>query len=120
MRSTASPGRKSAGLPILSVVAGNVPGASSQRTRPVTLYLPLLEPVAVVIVQFPPPVTAFDVPLPPAGATNVPDPVSVIVLGTARLSFADAWPPGFTVAPGNDRLTMSHRTFVASRSSARP
>src|SRR2546428_5458735 len=120
MRSTTSPGRKSTGLPTLSVVPGNVPGASSQRTKPVTVYLPLLEPVAVVIIQFPPPVTAFDVPPPPAGARNVPDPVSVIVSGTARLFLADAWPPGLTVAPGNDRLTMSHRTFVASRSSASP
>src|SRR5438477_12748712 len=98
MRSTASPGRKSAGLPILSVVPGNVPGASSQRSSPVTLYAPNVAPAAVVILHVPPPVTTFDVPLPRAGATNVPDPVSVSVLGTARLSVADDWPPGFTVA----------------------
>src|SRR5207302_208075 len=117
MRGTASPARKSEGLPILSVVPGNVPGATSQRTRPVTQYAPPLgAPTTGVSVHVPPPVTAPDVPPPPAGATNVPVPVSVSVFpllslspGLFWLSLADAWPPGFTVAPGNVRLTMSQR-----------
>src|SRR5437773_12011721 len=97
MLSTASPAEKSPGLPMLSAAAGNVPGAGSQRTRPVTTYVPAELPPAVTIVQVPPPVTASDVFPRPAGATEVAVPVNAIVAPV--LGRAYAWPPGFTVGP---------------------
>src|SRR2546422_7697831 len=47
--------------------------ARSQRTSPVTVYVPLpvTASLAFRVSQFPPPVAALDVPPPPAGATNV-------------------------------------------------
>src|SRR5207249_230042 len=109
-----SPGRKSTELPMLSAVPGNVPGASSQRAKPLTWYVPFEITPAVVIVQVPPPVTTLDVsPSWSLGTTKVPDPVSVIV--SPILSCADAWPPGFTVDPGVDRLMMSQRSLAFSR-----
>src|SRR5437867_8941765 len=110
MLSTASPEEKLPGLPMLSAVAGNVPGAGSQRTRPVTTYVPAELPPAVTIVQVPRPVTASDFPPRPAEATKVPVPVNVIV--SPMLSCADAWPPGFTVGPAV-RWMMSQRTRSA-------
>src|SRR5215813_8925543 len=98
MRSTASPGRNLAGSPILSKLAGHTPGACSHRTRPLTLYVPPVVPPPAVTVQVPPPVTLSDGPPPPAVVTKVPVPVNVI--WSPMLLSADAWPPGFTVAPG--------------------
>jgi len=73
MRSTGKPERKSAAFPIASTLAGNVPGATSKLTNPVTRYVPLEPPLAVVIIHVPPPVTWREFLCP-----KVPDPLSVI------------------------------------------
>src|SRR2546425_12488928 len=85
--------------------------ARSQRTRPVTSYVPL--PVTALLAsrvsQFPPPVAALEVPPPPAGATNVPAPVTMIFSPSAAV--ADAEPkishPIWAAAVGAPRLPGS-------------
>src|SRR6266704_883906 len=65
--------------------------ARSQRTRPVTWYVPL--PVTTLLAsqvsQFPPPVAALEVPPSPAGATNVPAPVTMILSPSAAVAAAE-------------------------------
>src|SRR3989442_13178820 len=85
--------------------------ARSQRTRPVTWYVPL--PVTTLLAsrvsQFPPPVAALEVPPPPAGATNVPFPVTMIFNPSAAV--ADAEPkishPMWAAAVGAPTLAES-------------
>src|SRR5213596_2662930 len=72
--------RRIASPAVLPGMFGLDASARSQRTSPVTVYVPL--PVAASLAfrvsQFPPPVAALEVPPPPAGATNVPFPVTMI------------------------------------------
>jgi len=76
---------------------------------PVAEELQLHGDVALKVSHVPPPVTALELPLPPAGATNVPEPVSVIF--SQSLALAEAWPPGLTVNGGAKlKLMMSQRT----------
>ena len=85
--------------------------ARSQRTRPVTWYVPL--PVTTLLAsrvsQFPPPVAALEVPPSPAGATNVPVPVTMIFNPSAAV--ADAEPkishPMWAAAVGAPTLAES-------------
>src|SRR5438270_9713394 len=63
----------------------------------------------------PPPVTAWDVPA-LVGATNVPEPVSVIK--DPSLAMADAIPPGNTSVPWT--LTMSQRPWSAAPKAREP
>src|SRR5438445_90062 len=64
--------------------------ARSQRTSPVTVYVPLpvTASLAFRVSQFPPPVAALEVPPPPAGATNVPFPVTMIFNPSAAVADA--------------------------------
>src|SRR3989441_11796797 len=84
--------------------------ARSQRTSPVTVYVPLpvTASLAFRVSQFPPPVAALDVP-PPAGATNVPFPVTMIFNPSAAV--ADAEPkishPMWAAAVGAPTLAES-------------
>src|SRR2546430_2405589 len=72
--------RRTASPAVLPGMFGLDASARSQRTSPVTVYVPL--PVTALLAsrvsQFPPPVAALEVPPPPAGATNVPFPVTMI------------------------------------------
>src|SRR3989442_5584217 len=65
--------------------------ARSQRTSPVTVYVPLpvTASLAFRVSQFPPPLAALDVPPPPAGATNVPFPVTMIFNPAAAVADAE-------------------------------
>src|SRR5215471_13432893 len=96
------------------IVEGIDPGASSHRTSPLAWYVPVPidAPLPSKVSHIPPPVTARDVPSPPAGATKVPEPVSVIV----ELSFAraDANPPASkTDGEKLVKWTISHRMCAA-------
>jgi hypothetical protein len=62
-----------------------------------------------LVTQVPPPVTALDVPPPPAGATKVPEPVSVIF--EPSLALEEAFPPAEAVPVAKSTLIMSHRNF---------
>src|SRR2546428_1355318 len=85
--------------------------ARSQRTSPVTVYVPLpvTASLAFRVSQFPPPVAALEVPPPPAGATNVPFPVTMIFNPSAAV--ADAEPkishPMWAAAVGAPTLAES-------------
>src|SRR3989454_8594684 len=65
--------------------------ARSQRTSPVTVYVPLpvTASLAFRVSQFPPPVAALEVPPPSAGATNVPFPVTMIFNPSAAVADAE-------------------------------
>src|SRR5436309_4663867 len=65
--------------------------ARSQRTSPVTVYVPLpvTASLAFRVSQFPPPVAALEVPPLPAGATNVPLPVTMIFNPSAAVADAE-------------------------------
>src|SRR5256885_16979481 len=75
---TAVPFERTPAPTMLSFSAGVGPWAfaSTNETSDVTWYVPL---APVDVCHVPPPVTAPDSPLFPAGATDVPVPVSVIV-----------------------------------------
>src|SRR5262249_40427641 len=119
MRSTARPVLASPSS-MRSVRGGGPPGgkgAGSQRTRPVTSYVPLTHTVraGLQVCHVPPPVVEPFDPSPPPGATNVPDPVSVI--REPSFARAAACPPGRVVngdAGGKLRLIMSQRTCWAA------
>src|SRR6266702_6449857 len=65
--------------------------ARSQRTSPVTVYVPLpvTASLAFRVSQFPPPVAALEIPPPPAGATNVPLPLTMIFSPSAAVADAE-------------------------------
>src|SRR5437879_11753348 len=65
--------------------------ARSQRTSPVTVYVPLpvTASLAFRVSQFPPPVAALEIPPPPAGATNVPLPLTMIFNPSAAVADAE-------------------------------
>src|SRR2546422_9242146 len=65
--------------------------ARSQRTSPVTVYVPLpvTASLASRVSHVPPPVAALEVPPPPAGATNVPLPVTMIFSSSAAVAVAE-------------------------------
>src|SRR2546422_11355553 len=65
--------------------------ARSQRTSPVTVYVPLpvTASLASRVSHVPPPVAALEVPPPPAGATNVPLPVTMIFSPSAAVADAE-------------------------------
>src|SRR5439155_10127109 len=108
-------------MPMLSFGSGGVPGACCQRTSPVTVYVPLPveAPALSNVSQVPPPVVALVLPLPPAGATNVPEPVRVIFEqsvdpgGTQSLALAEAMPPAERVPVAKSTLMLSDRTLAA-------
>src|SRR5262249_28533759 len=113
---TPSPRTPAGGVPADTTVSapGNVPGASSHRTSPVTWYVPLSPvgmPILSKVSQVPPPVTALDLPAPPAGATKVPEPVRVTPeLSSAR---AESAPPAPMVRGWDEKVAMSHRMCAA-------
>src|SRR5947209_5061312 len=118
MRRNTRPDRKSSGLPMLSCAIGNVPGARSNFTSLVALYVPLpvVAPFGSNVVQVPPPVTSSG-----SSGLKVPEPLRVIFeqaggAGVQSLALADALPPAELVDVPKLTLIMSHRNLVSSRS----
>jgi len=74
------------------------------------LALGVVSPAEANTAHVPPPVAALDVPSPPAGATNVPEPV--IVICDPSFANAEAMPPGCAKGPGT-MVIMSHLTWAA-------
>src|SRR6266704_7124029 len=113
IRKTAFPLALSSASPMRSINPGVWTLANSQLASPLTWYVPLpvLTPLLNVS-QVPPPVTAPDVP-PLAGATKVPEPVSLIFRVFGLRALANATPCGLMVVTGMSTLMMSHRTWAA-------